>query len=92
MNQATAAKFQAYTADRLNQIPQLANIPDELRRETDAVKAAITRIRKTGATIWTQSPLLAGINDDPEIWSALWRKQPRLGCLPHPPVSTGRAL
>ncbi|MCP3871220.1 MAG: lysine 2,3-aminomutase, partial [Gammaproteobacteria bacterium] len=57
------------------------NHPREL--ETDAVKAAITHIRKTGATIWSQSPLLAGINDDPEIWSALWREQTRLGCLPH---------
>lgn len=57
------------------------NHPTELH--TDAVKQAIRIIRKTGAQIRTQSPLLRHINDKPELWSAMWRKQVDLGCIPY---------
>ena len=36
---------------------------------TDAVKDAIKEVRKTGAQIRTQSPLLTHINDDAEMWA-----------------------
>jgi len=57
------------------------NHPREL--STDAVKQAIARIRNTGAQIRTQSPLLRHINDKPELWSEMWRKQVDLGCIPY---------
>jgi L-lysine 2,3-aminomutase len=57
------------------------NHPVEL--STDAVGRAITRIRATGAQIRTQSPLLRHINDRPELWSRMWRKQVDLGCIPY---------
>lgn len=57
------------------------NHPREL--ETDAVKEAILRIRNTGAQIRSQSPLLRNINDDPEIWAELWKKQVNLGIVPY---------
>lgn len=57
------------------------NHPREL--STYAVKQAIARIRKTGAQIRTQSPLLKHINDKPELWSQMWRKQVDLGCVPY---------
>lgn len=57
------------------------NHPVEL--STDAVKMAIDRIRNTGAQIRTQSPLLRNINDDPQIWSMMWRKQVELGLIPY---------
>lgn len=57
------------------------NHPREL--STDAVKRAILRIRETGSQIRTQSPLLKNINDKPEIWSEMWRKQVDLGCIPY---------
>jgi len=57
------------------------NHPREL--ETDAVKEAISRIRNTGAQIRSQSPLLRNINDDPEIWAELWKKQVNLGIVPY---------
>ncbi|MDU1893018.1 MAG: lysine 2,3-aminomutase [Dysgonomonas sp.] len=57
------------------------NHPVEL--STDAVKQAISRIKNTGAQIRTQSPLLKHINDKPEIWSQMWRKQVDLGCIPY---------
>ena len=50
---------------------------------TDAVKNAIKEVRKTGAQIRTQSPLLAHINDDAEMWAKMWSKQVQLGCIPY---------
>lgn len=57
------------------------NHPTEL--STEAVKQAIKTIRATGAQIRTQSPLLKHINDKPELWAAMWRKQVDLGCIPY---------
>src|SRR5574338_295970 len=50
---------------------------------TDAVRNAIDRVRKTGAQIRTQSPVLAHINDDPKVWADMWQKQVSLGCIPY---------
>jgi len=57
------------------------NHPREL--ETMVVEKAIARLRGTGAQIRTQSPLLRNINDNPEIWSAMWRKQVNMNCIPY---------
>ncbi len=58
------------------------NHPAEL--STDAIKQAVTRIRKkTGAQIRTQSPILKHINDDPKIWAEMWQKQVSLGLIPY---------
>lgn len=57
------------------------NHPVEL--STDAVKEAIGRIRKTGAQIRTQSPVLRHINDDPNLWAQMWKKQVQFGCIPY---------
>ena len=57
------------------------NHPVELT--TDAVKNAIKRIRNTGAQIRTQSPVLRHINDRPELWTEMWRRQVSLGCVPY---------
>jgi KamA family protein len=57
------------------------NHPVEL--STNAVQQAIKRIRNVGAQIRTQSPVLNHINDKPELWSQLWRKQVDLGCIPY---------
>jgi KamA family protein len=50
---------------------------------TDPIKEAIKRIRNTGAQIRTQSPLLAHINDDADMWTEMWQKQVSLGCIPY---------
>lgn len=57
------------------------NHPVEL--STPNVKAAIKRIRATGAQIRTQSPLLRNINDSPDVWAEMWRKQVNLNCIPY---------
>mgnify|MGYP000428584626 FL=1 len=50
---------------------------------TDPIKEAIKRIRNTGAQIRTQSPILAHINDDADMWAKMWQKQVSLGCIPY---------
>jgi KamA family protein len=57
------------------------NHPIELKG--DAVAEAIYRILKTGAVIRTQSPVLKHINDSPEIWTEMLKKQVSLGCIPY---------
>lgn len=57
------------------------NHPVEL--STPAVQEAIRRIQNTGAQIRTQSPVLKHINDMPEIWMEMWRKQVDLNCIPY---------
>ena len=57
------------------------NHPVEL--STKAVGQAISRIKQTGAQIRTQSPLLRHINDKPELWAKMWRKQVDFGCIPY---------
>ena len=51
--------------------------------QTNVVREAIRRIRDTGAVIRGQAPLLAHINNDPDIWARLWREQVRLGIIPY---------
>ena len=51
--------------------------------KTTAVQNAIKRIRATGAQIYTQSPVMKHINDDPIMWKNMWNKQVSLGCIPY---------
>ena len=57
------------------------NHPVEL--STEAVQQAIRRVRATGAQIRTQSPVLNHINNKPEMWAEMWRKQVNYNCIPY---------
>jgi KamA family protein len=57
------------------------NHPAELNHQ--AVKNAIDKILNTGAVIRTQSPVLKHINDSPQVWAEMLRKQVELGCIPY---------
>ena len=61
----------------------MANFNHPREMKTNAVKEAISRVLETGAQIRTQSPLAAHINDQPEIWTEMWNKQVKLGCIPY---------
>ncbi len=51
--------------------------------DTDVARAAIRRVRATGAVIRAQGPLIAHINDDPAVWARLWRDEVKLGIVPY---------
>jgi L-lysine 2,3-aminomutase len=55
--------------------------PREL--EPAVVGEAVRRIAATGAVIRTQAPLIRSINDAPEIWALMWRRQQRMGMVPY---------
>ncbi len=47
------------------------------------VREAIRRILDTGAVIRTQAPVLRHINDEADVWAAMWRKQVHMGMVPY---------
>jgi KamA family protein len=57
------------------------NHPAEV--ESPAAQEAIRALRRTGAQIRTQTPLLRNINDDPATLAQMWRLQTQLGCIPY---------
>lgn len=57
------------------------NHPAEV--ESPAAQEAIRALRRTGAQIRTQTPLLRNINDDPDTLARMWRLQTQLGCIPY---------
>jgi KamA family protein len=61
----------------------MAHFSHPVELETLAVKEAINRLRSVGVQIRTQSPVLKHINDTPEIWAEMWRKQVNLNCIPY---------
>ena len=65
------------------QVAFMAHINHINEMQTDVFEEAVYNIRKTGSVIRTQAPLLKYINDDPEMWSAMWKKQVNLGMIPY---------
>ena len=61
----------------------MAHVNHHVEMETDVFKEAVRRVKNTGAEIRTQSPLIKHINDDPKIWSTMWRNQVKLGMIPY---------
>ncbi|MEV5955780.1 lysine 2,3-aminomutase [Streptomyces sp. NPDC051987] len=55
--------------------------PREL--ETAPARAALERIRATGAVVYGQAPLVAHVNDDPRIWARMWSAQLSAGIVPY---------
>ena len=74
--------FEMITSKGIN-LALMAHFTHPRELDTEAVKRAIQRLRSTGAQIRTQSPVVKHINDKPEIWSEMWRKQVNLNCIPY---------
>ncbi|MCR9245294.1 MAG: lysine 2,3-aminomutase [bacterium] len=55
--------------------------PREL--ETPTAQAAVQAIRNTGAVVRCQAPLIKHVNDDPQVWTDLWKRQALLGAIPY---------
>lgn len=57
------------------------NHPHELN--PPIVHEAIRRLRDAGVILRSQSPLIAHINDDADVWAEMWKKQVSLGIYPY---------
>lgn len=74
--------FREITARGIN-LSFMAHFSHPRELDTEVVKIAIRNLRSTGVQIRTQSPVLRHINDKPEIWAEMWRKQVNLNCIPY---------
>jgi KamA family protein len=57
------------------------NHPNEL--ETEVIQEAIHNLKKCGAEIRTQAPVLNHINNSSENWAQMWQRQVQLGMIPY---------
>ena len=78
----TLETFQEITNSGLH-LAIMSHFNHHVELKTGAAKAAIKKIRATGAQIRTQSPLLSHINDNADVWAKMWREQVQLGCIPY---------
>jgi KamA family protein len=74
--------FEAITSKGIN-LAFMAHFTHPRELDTKAVKHSIQKLRNTGVQIRTQSPVVKHINNTPEIWSDMWRKQVNLNCIPY---------
>lgn len=56
---------------------------DHPRELTDAAVACLDKLIRAGAIMTNQCPLIAGINDDPMVLSAMFRRLSWIGCPPY---------
>ncbi len=50
---------------------------------TPPAREAVRRVLSTGAVVRCQAPLIKHVNDSPETWATMWRRQVRLGAVPY---------
>lgn len=61
----------------------MAHYSHPVELSTPMAQEALRRVRATGAEVRAQAPLIRHVNDDPEVWSELWRAEVRLGAVPY---------
>ncbi|MDD4144346.1 MAG: lysine 2,3-aminomutase [Prolixibacteraceae bacterium] len=74
--------FETITSKGIN-LAFMAHFTHPAELGTEALKHSIQKLRNTGVQIRTQSPVVKHINDKPEIWADMWRKQVNLNCIPY---------
>jgi KamA family protein len=50
---------------------------------TRIAREAIRRVRRTGAMVRSQSPVVRGVNDSSDVWGRLWARQVQMGIVPY---------
>jgi KamA family protein len=61
----------------------MAHYSHAVELSTPIAQQALRRVRATGAEVRAQAPLIRHVNDDPSVWSDLWRAEVRLGAVPY---------
>lgn len=61
----------------------MAHFSHPVELSTPVVQEAIRRIRNTGVEIRAQAPLVDHVNNDPSVWSTMWKEQVRQGIIPY---------
>jgi KamA family protein len=74
--------FEEVTSSGLH-LAIMAHICHPTELKTDIAKEAVERIRNTGGTLFTQSPLVRHVNDKADAWAELWDDAVRMGITPY---------
>ncbi|QHS63372.1 KamA family radical SAM protein [Chitinophaga agri] len=61
----------------------MAHFNHGVELSSSLVATAILNLKKIGAEIRTQGPLLKSINNSSNVWADMWKKQVQLGCVPY---------
>ncbi|WP_197910420.1 KamA family radical SAM protein [Desulfosarcina ovata] len=61
----------------------MAHINHHREMKTVAFREAVKRIRRTGALIRSQSPILNHVNAIPAVWKKMWEDQVNMGIIPY---------
>jgi hypothetical protein len=61
----------------------MAHMSHPREMDTKMAREAIRRIRSSGATIRSQSPVVRGVNDSAGVWRSLWTEQVKAGIVPY---------
>ena len=56
---------------------------NHLKEITDTARSAIARIKETGSELINQTPLIAGVNDEPSILASLFKQLSFMGISPY---------
>ena len=80
--EATLKLFEEVTNAGKN-LAVMAHFSHPRELEPDILGAAVRNIRRTGAVVRTQAPLIRSINDNAETWRTMWRSQVRMGMVPY---------
>jgi L-lysine 2,3-aminomutase len=65
------------------QLAVMAHFTHPRELSTAAAQEAVRRVVATGARIYCQAPLIAGVNDAAATWAELWTRELALGCTPY---------
>jgi len=61
----------------------MAHLGHDVELSTSKFEAAVKALQGTGAVIRSQSPIMRGINADPDVWARKWRREVQLGIVPY---------
>ncbi|GGK71429.1 KamA family radical SAM protein [Planomonospora parontospora] len=76
-------KLLASVVDAGKNLAFMAHFSHPREMDSPLVEAAVAGILGTGAVIRTQAPLIRTVNDDPAVWSSMWRRQHVMGMVPY---------
>jgi L-lysine 2,3-aminomutase len=61
----------------------MAHYSHPVELSTAVARAAVRRVRDSGAVVRCQGPLIRGVNDDADVWASMWQHQVALGAVPY---------
>ena len=81
-SEALLTRFRRFV-DGGKQLALMLHVNHWREMATEPFERAVDALRRSGAILRSQAPVLSRINDDPDIWTRMWRRQVELGIVPY---------